>query len=182
MKNYRKKPVVIEAIQITEQTYNEIRIWSDGKVYPSPVLEPSEDNPSGVYWQIKTIDSIATAVSGDWICKGIQGEFYPCKPDIFSQTYEPAYAPTSGMTKQEFIDKHCIYISDRNRAEFSSDLDAVIAGSGEQLAFKFHEWVLRNVWQKHSSGEYYYKGRSWPPKEVATEKELFQIFIKSPNS
>lgn len=35
------------------------------------------------------------------------------------------------MTKQEFIDKHCIYISDRNRAEFSSDLDAVIAGSGE---------------------------------------------------
>lgn len=48
------------------------------------------------------------------------------------------------MTKQEFIDKHCIYISDRNRAEFSSDLDAVIAGSGEEVNEKAREHFVFN--------------------------------------
>ena len=62
--------------------------WSDGKVYPSPVLEPTNDNPSGSYLQIDTLEEIMTAIVGDWIIKGIKGEFYPCKPDIFEQTYE----------------------------------------------------------------------------------------------
>jgi hypothetical protein len=48
------------------------------------------------------------------------------------------------MTKQEFIDKHCIYISDRNRAELSSDLDAVIAGSGEEVNEKAREHFVFN--------------------------------------
>ena len=85
---YKKKPIVIEAIQINEQSENEIRIWSERKVYASPVLEPSEDNPKGVYWQIDTLEGTMTAIPNDWIIKGINGEFYPCKPDIFEKTYE----------------------------------------------------------------------------------------------
>ena len=85
---YRKKPVVIEAFQINRLTEFDICKWAKGAVYASPVLEPTEENPQGVYWQIKTIDSIATAITGDWICRGIKGEFYPCKPDIFEATYE----------------------------------------------------------------------------------------------
>lgn len=75
---YRKKPVVIEAYQITEKTESEIRNWSEGNVYPSPVLEPSDENPKGVYWQIRTLEGVMNAIPGDYIIKGVKGEFYPC--------------------------------------------------------------------------------------------------------
>ncbi len=87
-KKYRKLPVVIEAAEITVKTEQDVRNWSEGKVYPSPVLEPTPDNPSGSYWQIDTLEGVMTAISGDFIIKGINGEFYPCKPDIFEKTYE----------------------------------------------------------------------------------------------
>ena len=79
---YRKKPVVIEAMQFTEETKNQVFNWvscnrsadfEDGK----PVL------------YIQTLEGIMTASEGDWVIKGVQGEFYPCKPDIFEATYEP---------------------------------------------------------------------------------------------
>ena len=85
---YRKKPVEIEAMHISEQTEFEIVKWSAGKVYTSPVLEPTENNPKGVYWQIQTLEGTMTASPGDYIIKGIKGEFYPCKPDIFELTYD----------------------------------------------------------------------------------------------
>lgn len=85
---YRKKPVVIEAIQYTEKTEFEIVQWSEGVVIPSPVLEPTEDNPTGRYLQIVTLEGIMTANINDYIIKGVKGEFYPCKPDIFELTYE----------------------------------------------------------------------------------------------
>jgi len=88
---YRKKPVEIEAIQISEQTEFEILKWSAGKVYTSPVLEPTENNLKGVYWQIETLEGTMIAIPGDYIIKGIKGEFYPCKPDIFELTYDKLY-------------------------------------------------------------------------------------------
>jgi hypothetical protein len=75
-------------VQITELTENEIYKWSNGEVYSSPVLEPTTDNPLGVYWQINTLEGVMTAKPFDYIIKGVKGEFYPCKPDIFEQTYE----------------------------------------------------------------------------------------------
>lgn len=88
MARYRKKPVEIEAIQYTGNNNFEIRNWSNDIVYPSPVLEPDEENPSGSYLQIKTLEGIMTAIPGDYIIKGVKGEFYPCKPDIFELTYD----------------------------------------------------------------------------------------------
>jgi hypothetical protein len=85
---YRKKSVVVEAVQINKINSSDIYKWSKGAVFISPVLEPDKDNENGVYWQIKTIDSIAIALENDWIIKGVSGEFYPCKPDIFEKTYE----------------------------------------------------------------------------------------------
>ena len=87
---YRKKPVVIDAIQFTGTNAWVLKQWSDGAVYSSPVLKPTEDNPSGAYVQIQTLEGVMTGIVGDYIIKGVKGEFYPCKPDIFSQTYEPA--------------------------------------------------------------------------------------------
>ncbi len=88
MPKFRKKPVVVEARQYTGCNDMEIDDWSIGKVIESPVLEPTEENPSGDYLQIKTLEGTMTAIVGDWIIKGVAEEFYPCKCDIFEQTYE----------------------------------------------------------------------------------------------
>ena len=88
MAKYRKKPVVIEAFQYNGTNGYNIGIWSKNNVIESPVLEPAEDNPKGSYLQIETLEGVMTAIVGDWIIKGIKGEFYPCKPDIFEATYE----------------------------------------------------------------------------------------------
>lgn len=90
---FRKKPLTIEAMQYTGNNGATLNKWSGGKVIESPVLEPTDDNPTGEYVQIKTIDtdkSFATAVVGDWVCKGIKGEFHPCKNEIFEESYEKA--------------------------------------------------------------------------------------------
>lgn len=87
---YRKKPVVIEAIQYTGHNGHAILQWISAMAIESPVLEPSENNMTGEYLQIKTLEGTMAAIVGDWIIKGVNGEFYPCKPDIFEKTYEPA--------------------------------------------------------------------------------------------
>lgn len=82
---YRKKPVVIEAVQFDGKNCFEIlkfmdrasNIW-DGDLLPCDIPV------------IHTLEGDLTASVGDWIIKGIKGEFYPCKPDIFEATYEPA--------------------------------------------------------------------------------------------
>lgn len=88
IKKFVKKPVVIEAIQYTGENGWDIRNWSKDQTIESPVLEPSETNPTGRYLQIYTLEGLMTAIVNDWIIKGVKGEFYPCKPDIFEQTYE----------------------------------------------------------------------------------------------
>lgn len=89
MKQYRKKPVVIEAIQYTGHNDWDITQWAGKQIIPSPVLEPTDYNPTGAYLQIHTLEGVMTAIVGDYIIKGFKGEFYPCKPDIFEATYEP---------------------------------------------------------------------------------------------
>lgn len=88
---FRKRPVVIEAMQYDGYNAWQIERWAmavGGWVKPSPVLEPGPDNPVGGYLQIKTLEGIMVANPGDWIIRGVKDEFYPCKPDIFEATYE----------------------------------------------------------------------------------------------
>jgi len=89
MTKFCKKPIVIEAIQFNGQNGWEIQsIAGDCKVIASPILEPTENNPTGHYLQIYTPEGVMTAIVGDWIIRGVNGELYPCKPDIFVATYE----------------------------------------------------------------------------------------------
>ena len=80
---FRKRPVVIEAIQWTGKNWKEIEEFVNVR-------------KSGVHaWIggdliIPTLEGNMSATPGDWIIKGVRGEFYPCKPDIFAQTYEQA--------------------------------------------------------------------------------------------
>jgi hypothetical protein len=72
------EPETIKVMEINEKTEMKVRRWAGDKiVYPSPVLEPTEDNPSGVYWQIETGDGIKTCVPGDFIVK-YRGVYRPC--------------------------------------------------------------------------------------------------------
>jgi hypothetical protein len=93
-KRFRKRPVEIEAMQYTGHNGRELRGWSDGAVIESPVLEPSADYPSGRYVQVITLEGTMIGNDGDWIIRGVKGEFYPVKPDIFEQTYEAVEEPT----------------------------------------------------------------------------------------
>jgi len=86
---FQKKPLVIEAMEITSATVDAVRNWAgQNVVVPSPVLESTEDNLGGVYYQVHTLEGTITCVSGDFIIKGIKGEVYPCRRDIFLETYE----------------------------------------------------------------------------------------------
>lgn len=90
-KKYRKKPVVIEAVQWTGQNVSEIdeftkgtALWASNLVKYCP---PSEQYKSTVL-EIPTLEGNHRASIGDFIVKGVNGEFYPCKPEIFAKTYE----------------------------------------------------------------------------------------------
>jgi hypothetical protein len=88
MPMFRKKPVVIEAIQSlgTPESNREIIDWTRGSKTPASM----DDHPEmGNLLSISTLEGAHWVTPGDWIIKGIQGEFYPCKPDIFEATYEP---------------------------------------------------------------------------------------------
>lgn len=79
---YRKKPVVIEAMRYTgtPDTCVAIHEWCGYQHNPEAGCD------SGIY--IDTLEGQMRADVGDWIIKGVQGEFYPCKPDIFEETHE----------------------------------------------------------------------------------------------
>jgi hypothetical protein len=86
MPQYKKKPIVIDAFQWTgidcvlpEWFMEKSELYSIKKIHNSE------------YLIIKTLEGEMTASIGDWIIKGVKGEIYPCKPDIFEATYEPVH-------------------------------------------------------------------------------------------
>ncbi|WP_185967688.1 hypothetical protein [Clostridium sp. HBUAS56010] len=93
---YRKKPVVIEAFR-----YDGDFIGRDGKYYipdwaidahQKGILYFAEDHQHGLPYElfVKTLEGTMEASVGNFIIKGVKGEIYPCKPDIFKATYDPA--------------------------------------------------------------------------------------------
>ena len=76
---WRKKPVVVEAIQFTGENWSEVENFV-------PVGKYNDDGT----FSIVTLEGEMKVEKGDYIIRGVKGEFYPCKPDIFRETYEPA--------------------------------------------------------------------------------------------
>ncbi|MEM8972256.1 MAG: hypothetical protein AAGD43_09375 [Pseudomonadota bacterium] len=90
MTKFRKKPVVIEARQYLWTPISsaaEIVDWADEN---GVSINIELDDSDCSYLVIPTLEGNHRADNGDWIIKGVAGEFYPCKPDIFEATYEPA--------------------------------------------------------------------------------------------
>lgn len=86
MAKYRKKPVVIEAMQWDGTNGDAIKEWGQGFRKIEYDLKPA-------ILRIYTLEGVMEASLGDWVIKGIRGELYPCKPDIFEATYEPVDEP-----------------------------------------------------------------------------------------
>ena len=83
MAKYRKKPVVIEAIQWTGKNIDEIAQFTNGYAdFRTEKGDPEVD------LLIRTLEGVMYASYGDYIIRGIDGEYYPCKPEIFKKTYE----------------------------------------------------------------------------------------------
>lgn len=80
MSKFRKKPVIIEAIQFFGTSKKN---WDDIEKFVGGDAEARNGK-----LVVATLEGPLYASSGDWIIKGVKGEFYPCKPDIFDQTYE----------------------------------------------------------------------------------------------
>ena len=78
MAKYRKKPVVIEAVQV----------WANDSAWPQNVRY--DENNGGFAVFDKLHDTWVHFESGDWIITGTKGEMYPCKPDAFAEIYEAA--------------------------------------------------------------------------------------------
>lgn len=92
---YVKKPIVIEAVQFTGENETEIMafVGNNLKVSKPPKdMEKDKDIPNDAYIiVIPTLEGDMKASKMDFIIKGVQGEFYPCKPDIFEKSYQPVY-------------------------------------------------------------------------------------------
>lgn len=85
MPKFRKKPVVIEAVRFTRHTWDEVKKFTNGQAHSWVTEKYMGGNSSCI---IPTLEGELKANEGDWIIKGVDGEFYPCKADIFQKTYE----------------------------------------------------------------------------------------------
>ncbi|PZM87430.1 MAG: hypothetical protein DLD55_01460 [candidate division SR1 bacterium] len=79
VKNYRKKPIVVQAIRY--ESIDQIKI-------SFPNIEVRDDNRASKAISLKTLGGRVELQTGDYVIKGIKGEYYPCKPDIFEESYE----------------------------------------------------------------------------------------------
>lgn len=89
---FRKKPVEVEAIQLTKELA--LQYFRDGKlIFDKFSFNGQYHLEDKIVWDayimIDTLEGRMKASLNDWIIKGVNGEFYPCKPDIFEKTYEP---------------------------------------------------------------------------------------------
>jgi len=82
---YRKKPVTVEVMgPLSTDNLHAVAEWCGARIAPTNPF----DGVDGLVL-IPTLEGLMTASIGDYVIRGVKGEFYPCKPDIFAATYEP---------------------------------------------------------------------------------------------
>lgn len=97
MAKYAKKPIVIEAVQLRWTAWNEVCDFLGDIISPNNAARSVDtfsdtcgEQAPYIELTIPTLEGDHIAKHGDWIIRGVKGEFYPCKPDIFAATYDPA--------------------------------------------------------------------------------------------
>lgn len=102
MPRFKKKPVEIEAMQWTTDVP-----MKDFERFANYLVRSSDDNES-FYVYDRLHDTWVEFEYNDWIIKGVQGEFYPCKPDVFEATYDPVVALRANVQTLEYRPEHDI--------------------------------------------------------------------------
>ena len=102
---YRKKPIVIEAVRVKATDFNgktwdgvpfsEYPDWLAEAIADGRVVPVTPGHTDYAEWEIRTLEGVMLAGPDDWIIRGIQGELYPCKHEIFTASYEPVDPPLS---------------------------------------------------------------------------------------
>lgn len=83
---YRKKAVAIEANELTKENAEAVALWCGGRLVEE--MDAINLDKKYVAINIPTLEGVMRASEGDFVIKGVQGEFYPCKPGIFHATYD----------------------------------------------------------------------------------------------
>lgn len=104
---YRKKPVVIEAFQMTPDRRMDNsewpawlhEAWNGNTDEPGTLQRANRGDPLPDLLEIITLEGKHLVSWGDYIIRGVKGEFYPCKPDIFAATYEPVEAAEAEVAR-----------------------------------------------------------------------------------
>ncbi len=88
MARYRKKPVIVDAVQLRWDNWSEMCVFAGvGSLSDGKPEEKQDGEKIGLL--IPTLEGVMEAKQNDWVIKGVEGELYPCKPGIFVKTYEP---------------------------------------------------------------------------------------------
>jgi hypothetical protein len=117
---FRKKPVVIEAVQLPDAVTDWPPSWP--RIGEPPFTLDSRG------FTIATLEGDHLALPGDWIIRGVKGEFYPCKPDIFAMTYEPAAPSQETETRPMCADCADYEVPNRCTSPRSTRVSTVVSG------------------------------------------------------
>ena len=130
---FTKKPVTIEAIQWTGKNLREVIAFTDGppdtrSMHAGMAWEAYTDLVAREGLKIYTLEGKMLANPGDWIIRGVKGEYYPCKPDIFAATYERASIaasagsePVAWLVCTEEGDPSMVFLDQREAQMFLDD-------------------------------------------------------------
>lgn len=135
IKKYRKRPVVIEAVRF-DGTLQSIQGMN--------ILSVSHDFINGTC-QIETLEGVMTANKGDYIIKGVKGEFYPCKPEIFEATYDLEPSGQTSMADRSDTTAKVAALADRFivvDVDSGLRLDDETDGIGFSTADAAERWIL----------------------------------------
>jgi hypothetical protein len=116
---YRKKPVVIEAIQWVPgiMTHLDLPEWFKNALASGRIFGKNQQN------FCKTLEGNMEIRNGDWIIQGVKGEIYPCKPDIFEMTYEPSPSESKCKTIEEIV---CEYLQDEDEVDGNKSIRDIV--------------------------------------------------------
>ena len=85
IKKYKTKPCEIEAIQFTRDNFEEVKRFGEGSI-KDLIIERCSNGLA--YCKVQTLEGLMVATEYDYIIRGLRGEYYPCKPDVFKKKYE----------------------------------------------------------------------------------------------
>jgi hypothetical protein len=110
---WRKAPVEVDAIQLRDDNSQAVARFTSGSTTNAALARADRDRYNRVYVEIYTLEGTMRANEGDWIIRGVKGELYPCRDDIFRMTYEPVSTPTPATVGRAVVLREAAELAER---------------------------------------------------------------------